>query len=336
MAYCMACGKRVISTVAFGRISLCENCGSLINIWSWKDRMFDSMEQLVAWKNYAIQSAVYYNMSQGIINEITNFFDEYIKMGFVTTIDGKAGQILKVFCNHCVISTKNESKKAELVNCICQLHEDEEIDDGLISAGDRANVVKGLMSGRLVQTGVGVVLSATMNQKEKEREAERKTKERNRLAERLVSVGERQVNFSNISLVEISSNDKSYRDYLTFVPKGVSLHESPFECEYFFFKKSRSSESNLIKQKLEWIKNIIINRIAVLERERIVAAEQAQRTYQEKMVATQIEQAKRIAEAVQPSKPDVFEEVRKFKNLLDEGIITEQEFVSKKKELLGL
>ena len=38
----------------------------------------------------------------------------------------------------------------------------------------------------------------------------------------------------------------------------------------------------------------------------------------------------------QPSKVDIFEEIRKFKQLFDEGIITEDEFNKKKKELLNL
>ena len=38
----------------------------------------------------------------------------------------------------------------------------------------------------------------------------------------------------------------------------------------------------------------------------------------------------------QQNKVDAFEEIRKFKQLLDEGIISEAEFNMKKKELLGL
>ena len=33
---------------------------------------------------------------------------------------------------------------------------------------------------------------------------------------------------------------------------------------------------------------------------------------------------------------DKYDEIREYKKLLDEGIITEEEFISKKKELLGL
>ena len=40
--------------------------------------------------------------------------------------------------------------------------------------------------------------------------------------------------------------------------------------------------------------------------------------------------------AVHITKDEAFEEIRKYKALLDEGIITEEEFAAKKKELLGL
>lgn len=46
----------------------------------------------------------------------------------------------------------------------------------------------------------------------------------------------------------------------------------------------------------------------------------------------QEEQVRKMVEQVtQQSKPDAFEEVRKFKQLLDEGIISEDEFNTKKK-----
>ena len=39
---------------------------------------------------------------------------------------------------------------------------------------------------------------------------------------------------------------------------------------------------------------------------------------------------------VNATKVDPYEEIKKLKTLLDEGIITEEEFNKKKKELLGL
>lgn len=34
--------------------------------------------------------------------------------------------------------------------------------------------------------------------------------------------------------------------------------------------------------------------------------------------------------------PDKFEEIKKFKELMDDGIITQEEFETKKRELLGV
>ena len=43
-----------------------------------------------------------------------------------------------------------------------------------------------------------------------------------------------------------------------------------------------------------------------------------------------------VEEATLHNKSDAFDEIRKYKQLLDEGIITQEEFDVKKKELLNL
>lgn len=45
-------------------------------------------------------------MPQGVIAEITRFFDEYLNGGFTTSIVGKCGQPLKIFEDYCVVYTK--------------------------------------------------------------------------------------------------------------------------------------------------------------------------------------------------------------------------------------
>ena len=39
---------------------------------------------------------------------------------------------------------------------------------------------------------------------------------------------------------------------------------------------------------------------------------------------------------VEESSPSVPDEIRKYKELMDEGILTEEEFTAKKKQLLGI
>ena len=316
MAKCMCCRKNAILTAKFGTVVLCKNCGSLINVSVWNSREFASLEELVIQKNNAIQKANASKMPLTIINKITDFFDEYINAGFITSINGKAGQILKVFSNHCIVTTKSEGKKEELENMFYQFDEDDDDDDELLSSDDRRNLVKGLISGKIVQAGIGAAMSATLNQYEKEKLEEKKSHERHRNIARLISVGDRRIDLRNISDIEIFSKANTVYGYFKFIKKGASSH-SLYDCEYFFFNNSIPLETRKIKKKLGEIRNVLIDRISAVEQETHVVTIQKEKN-------------------VNQNKSDAFKEIRKFKQLLDEGIISEEEFNLKKKQLLDL
>lgn len=336
MAKCMSCRKTALLTTNFGNVTLCKNCGSLASVPVWNKREFASLDDLIYQKNDALQKATANNMPQGIVSEITRFFDEYINAGFITSVKGKAGQSLKVFSTHCIITTKNESKKASLENLFPDFEDDDNDEEALISSDDKRNLVKGLMSGKLVQTGIGVAISATLNQQEKEKTAEKKSRERRQKVEQLISVGERRIDLKSMSSVEIYSSSSSTNGYLKFIPKGVSSKQW-YSCEYFFFNNSIPFEGKKIRQQVDSIKNTLNELIANADREIQLAMAQAE---QEQIKLQQLEKEEQERKMVkitsQQNKPDEFEEIRKFKQLLDEGIISEEEFNVKKKELLGL
>lgn len=319
----MSCGKTALLTTNFGNVVLCKNCGSLANVSAWSSRDFASMDELLNQKNDALQRATASNMAPAVIDEIVRYFDEYINAGFITSINGKAGQTLKVFESYCIITTKNDTKKTELENMFYQFDDDDDDDDDeILSSNDKRNLVKGLMSGKLVQAGIGAAVSATLNQQEKEKVAEKKSRERHKNIEKLITVGERRVNLRNVSGVETFSRVNTANGYLRFINKGARRN-SLYDCEYFFFNNSIPFESKKIKQKIDSIKNILSERISVIEREAEAIAVQKQQRVADTPTAPQ-------------NKVDAFEEIRKFKQLLDEGIISEDEFNIKKKQLLGL
>jgi hypothetical protein len=280
-------------------------------------------------KKEAIQKASDNKMSDAVIGKISDFFDEYINAGFVTTINGRAGQTLKVFAYNCIITTKNDSKKSELENMLNQFIKN----DDFFSTDDKQKIVKGLMSGRLVQTGIGVAMSASINQQEKERE-------RSKNADRLITVGERRIFLRDLSCVDTFSQPNTANGYLKLVPKDVDSNDF-YACDYFFFNNSIPFESKKIKQRIDSIKNYLNDRIATIESEAQMALEREAQVKAEQQAALQAEEMKKMVEkiaqeTIPQNKPDVFDEVRKFKQLWDEGIITEDEFATKKKELLGL
>jgi len=324
MAKCMSCGKTTLLTSNFGDVVLCKNCASIVNVPLWGDRNFLSIEELMEQKKLVMQKAVSNNISETIVQRIAQYFDEYIDDGFVTTINGKAGQIIKVFADYCIITTKNEIKKNELVSMFHQFddnyYDDYRADNELLSSDDKQNLVKGLLSGRIVQAGVGVALSATLNKQEKEKITEKKSQERRRKVEQLITVGDRKVFYEKISQVDIFSRPNTTNGYLKFVPAGDNV-DSLYDCEYFFFNNSIPFETKKIKQRVESVKSIVSKRIAEIEQvsKKMIIAQEQEKATQNKT-----------------SSINSFDEIRKFKQLLDEGIITQEEFDVKKKELLGL
>ena len=330
MDRCMACGKTSLLTTSFGNVILCKNCGSIVNVSAWRARNFESMDALVAQKNDVLQKATAGNLSEDIIAKITRFFDEYIEAGFITTIDGKAGQTLKVFADQCIITTKSESKQEELKNTFHQFavdDNDDEDNEALISSDDMMSLAKGLMSGKFMKTGINVAISTTYKQREKERVAEKKENERRKKIEQLITVGERRVFFNDMEGVEVFSKSNTSNGYLRFIPRGVAINDL-YSCEFFFFNNSIPFESKRIKQRIDTVKNVINERIAISKQNLQSAALQAEQK--------KVKQDEAISHSVQQNKQDAFEEIRKFKQLLDEGIISEEEFNIKKKQLLGL
>lgn len=319
MAKCMSCGKSVLLTSSFANVVLCKNCSSIIDISEWKSRDFSSLNELLSKKNEVLQKATAGHLSQSVIAEINRYFDEYINAGFITSIDGKAGQTLKVFARHCIITTKSEGKKDELANTFDQFDDgdDDDDDDEALTFEDKRSLARGLMTGKIVQAGIGVAVSATLNKQEKEKNAEKKSHERHKNISRLITVGERRVNLSGISSVETFSKANIANGYLKFVHKGATPN-TLYDCEYFFFNNSIPFKSKKIKQAVESVKNILTERIAGAEQAALTATMQAEQ------------------QLVPQNNVDAFDEIRKYKQLLDEGIITEGEFNSKKKELLKL
>ena len=340
MKKCMSCGKSMLLTTAFGSVELCRSCGSVIGVSEWKNRDFSSMDELSNKKTEVLQKAIAANISQSVVSEITKYFDEYINAGFVTTIEGKVGQSLKVFSEFCIITTKNEGKKEELVDAFLNFVDDDDDDDSdepyddkLFSTQDKLNIAKGLLSGRFVQTGVGAAVTAAAKKEQNEKiaetkahRAERKKQNLRKNISRLITIGERKVYYKNIDFVETFTKSGIENGYLKFVKTNANPN-ALFDCEYFFFKYSVPFKSKKIRQNMESIKNVLTERIEVVKQ-----------TQKQKIEQTAELPKCRNSESSKMSRSniDAFEEVRKYKQLLDEGIITEKEFDTKKKELLKL
>ncbi len=329
MVKCIACGKSVLISTDFGNYCLCKNCASKVNASVWKNRDVSSIEELITNKNNALLLANQNGFSENAVNAIEKYFDAYINAGYVTTINGKVGQILKVFGEYCIIDTKNEEKKSELASLFYYFtddDEDDEEDDRSIFEKEKDSIVKGLLTGKIVQTGIGLAASAVIDTQEKEKADERRSRERRKKREKLIVVGEDKINLKDFGHVDTCLIPDTSKGYIRFIPKGVATNEY-YACTYFFFNVSNPFERKKIKAHMDSIRDILNEKILSIDKEQEKAAIEAKNT--QERVAQKMKVARN-------SDKDAFEEIRKYKGLLDEGIITEEEFNKMKKELLGL
>ena len=319
----MSCEKITFFPFEFENTTLCNKCGRSVDACKWIERNFSSMEVLMNQKAEVIQKASNVNMSQSVIDKISTYFDDYIDANFITFKDGKVGQKLKVFSDFCIINTDSLQSKEKLIDelykTIEDMDEDEDFDDlEVFSTSDKMNIASGLMSGRIVQTGVGAIATAIIKNKEKEKiemqraaEYSKKEKTIKDNLDRLVALGERRLAFDQFSNVEICIKRNSRIGFLKFL-KVDSNTNTLLDYEYFFFSNTRK-----LKKEIEQLKLTISHKIATIR------SQKASDTIQNETTHNFIKQ-------------DVFDEVRCFKQLMDEGIITAEDFDKKKKELLNL
>lgn len=348
MAKCVACGKNVLITNSMGNLTFCNNCASMINLSKWKKRDCETIDELICYKNNAIQSANQNGFPNDVIGNIEQYFDAYINAGYAAAFNGKVGQTLKIFADFCIIDTKSETKKNELMNRFYFEEEDDEEaeeEDIFFNAKNVGRIAKGFMSGRVVETSVGLAASAFANTKAREQAEEKRIKieqakrrARRRKMEQLISVGERRVNLKDYIRVESFNGASEQISCLRFVPRGL-IQQDEYSYIYFFYNNTSlvPFESRKIKQKIEMLRDMLNDRIT-----RINTMIERKEVHEEKLqkeietIVVNAANLKKEAGDQNKEKRDVFEEIRKFKELLDEGIITEEDFIKKKKELLGL
>ena len=317
MDKCIACEKKVLLSTYVGKVCLCKNCASKVKVSEWKNRDVSSLTELIANKNSALQLAAESDFSREVISEIEKYFDAYINAGFVTAINGKAGQILRIFSDYCIIDTKNDDKRSDLADLFYYFtdDDDDEEDDRTIFEKEKDSIVRGLLSGKLVQTGIGLAASAVIETQGKEKADERKSREIHKRREKVIVVGEDKINLKDYGHVDTYIIKSASKGYLRFIPKGVASNDY-YACVYFFFN-ANALERKKIKAQMDSVRDML--------NEMIMSINKEQETSVENNVSV-----------VANSEKDVFEKIRKYKGLLDEGIITEDEFNKMKKALLGL
>lgn len=341
MEKCNQCGKTTLLPKKFSNIVLCGKCASLVNYSEWAERIFESKEDLIKKKEEVISLASNNEIKKEIIDSIKNYFDEYINESFITSYDGKGGQKIYIFEKYCIIKTKNESVRDSLADNfnsfdpkVIDLENDDDDDDELLSTSEKLSIASDLFTKGIIKKGLSTAVSLGVKEIEREKKAERKEnaieKIREKNAKKIafqIIVGDEKIFFSDFYKTEIMTSDDSYYELIKFVPNDIKANDI-YNCKYFFADTSKLFKSKEIKQKVVSIRNIINEQIKkyTIKEKKIHKTQDIQNDISVKSNNI-IEERKEL---------DPFNEIRKYKELLDEGIITKEEFEKKKKDLLNV
>ena len=345
MEKCKQCGKTTLLPKRFSNMVLCGKCASLVNYSEWVERIFETKEDLAKKKEDIISLASSNGINKEIIDAISTYFNEFTNEDFITSYDGRSGQKIYIFDKYYIINTKNDSTRDSLADdfnsfdpkVIDLENDDDDDDDELLSATEKLTLAKNLFSKSIVSNGIATAVTLGVKQVEKEKKEEKrenaiaKMREKNarKIASQIV-VGDEKIYFSDFSKTEIMTSDDSYYELIKFVPNGIKANDI-YECKYFFVNTSKLFKSKEIKQKVMSIRDIVNKQIKkyMVKEEKV---ENSQTIQNDIAVNSNKTEEKRE----ETKELDQFSEIRKYKELLDEGIITNEEFEKKKKSLLNL
>ena len=371
MAKCMGCGKTILIGTELGNGKLCGSCSGKIYFQNWRKREFQSMEELVNQKSKALQSAMEARFPQDTINQICYYFDEYISAGFYTCINGKAGQVIKIFSDYCVIYTK-EADRSNIAGLFNKIFSEKKQP---LYISEKDNIVNGVMKGKLLNTGIGYATAAILDNVTKEAEED----EKHDKALQIIPLGEYRINYNNISRIELKNSSSA--GVIRFIPNGIEDNDY-YSCMYFFFDTAIPFKTKKMNQVVNYAFNYMQDRIyqcnntqmspmnRMMPMNQMAPMNQMMSMNQmapmnQMMPVNQMAPMNQMTTMSQMApmnqtppnnilaqnfygdstnkgildqthQEDMFEEIRRYKELLDEGIISEDEFNQKKKQLLGI
>lgn len=161
MKNCDVCGQSVSTIQSLGKAHLCNNCyGKICNNDAWKEDDYSDNEEVETNRKKILKIATKHACPANVIDGINEHFDSYIQVGLIDTVYGE-DQKLKVFENHCVLETYKSFDDEEMAKRYAKLVR-KGSHGGLISNNVARAVVRGVMGGGIVKTGISLAKSTIM------------------------------------------------------------------------------------------------------------------------------------------------------------------------------
>ena len=298
MVPCDVCGSSVQNLNPVGSAKLCKRCFSKIDTEEWQEKDYSDNEDVEKNRKKILKIANKQKFPPKVISGINEYFDGKIQKGLIDVVYGEY-QELRVFETYCVLRTYGSFDEDELAKRYAKLLRKSNQGGGLISNAAAQALVAGVLGGGLVKAGMSLVTSAVTS----------------------VAVDAIAPNRMYFNVKKGTKNiDYSFYDIVEF-QKVLSIGIED-ELGYMKFRSSQQAVDVSNELIFFFTNNYTAEKMYNYICEQIV---QEKKKHMEKSM-----------NQASTSNISVADEIFKFKNLLDIGVITEDEFNEKKKELLKM
>lgn len=305
MLRCDCCGQPVQHLQGLGKANICKQCFGKINTSAWKETEYDDNEEVETNRQKVLKIANKNGFTPIVIEGINMHFDNKIQKGLICNIDGGEGQRLKVFETHCILITEDDFDVEEVSKAYGAALKSLQPKENLISNAAAKNLARSVLTGGIVKAGINLATSAAINVA-----ADKMAPEKGMFK---VVKGGFKIDYTIYDYAEYQKCSDNDIGYIRFVNSKAGGRQA--EDIVFFFDSD--------KKKIDTAYNAIADGISIAKQPTTPIIE----------TPAVVQQPVMQQPVVQSS---VADEILKFKNLLDMGAITQEEFDAKKKELLGL
>ena len=318
MLTCDCCGMPVQHRQSLGKANICKECFGKINTSAWKATEYDDNEEVEQNREKILKIANKRGFPPVVIEGINNHFDSKIQPGLICTVSGGVGQKLKVYETHCILHTSSSFETETMSKRYGKaLKKSRPQNSSFGSTAAKALALGALIPGvSLVGAGVRAATAAAITV----------------VADKFISgkgtfrvvKGDFKIDYAVYGFADFGECGDGENDvgFIRFARNGGD----PYDDIVFLYHYNQSK----VKQAYQAIC------------QGIEQSHQPQTVVQEVKVAVQnnIQNTQNNYESLTvhqaPSSPAVADELLKFKQLLDMGAITQEEFDAKKKQLLEL
>lgn len=293
---CVACGKRRLKTTTANDFVFCEECFSDI-AECWKRKKYFNREELYDERDKVLKIAKEKNFPKEFIEQISPYFEAKVEKNWISTLDGNKGQTIEFYNDYLTIKTNKNFNEEEMQAQFNKLNSKININSEDLKSFKTI--------GKELISDVIPIPRAFKSMKILDMAGDKMIKHlddhKTVSIKNYVKVGLRKVYYKDCFNTNLLFRNE---DGITVGALLIITSNANVPDLLFFFDKSKINKIKKIRKILE---------------------EEMEKTEQK------VDNDKKAA-----GNQHFAKQIRELKGLLDDGIITQEEFDAKKKQLLDL